>query len=134
MDITQKEPPILRVPASPNTVRVRAIDTTTRMVCNAGTFVEPSIKGHERLNFDTMCFLVDHATDFGTEHVLFDCGARKDYWNSPPSTKKMIGTNIPALEIQYGVDEILTMNGFDLEDLSMDGICLDVFRNQICRY
>jgi len=113
--IKSKPAPELELPSSTKTVRVRAIDTTTRMACDAYAFVQPQIQGHEKLNFKTMCFLIEHEG----EHILFDCGSRKDFWNGSPHTQSMIGGHVPAVEIEYGVDEILTMQGFGLQDLSM---------------
>ncbi|KAF7556590.1 hypothetical protein G7Z17_g1350 [Cylindrodendrum hubeiense] len=109
--------PSLHLPASSTTVRVQAIDTTTRMVCDARAFVQPPLVGHEKLNFKTMCFLLEHTTSSGSEHVLFDCGSRKDFWNGSPQTKRMIEGHVPAVQVDHGVDEILTSAGFDLADL-----------------
>lgn len=117
-DITGRPSPDLCLPASSSTVRVRAVDTTTRMTCDARAFVQPRLEGHEKLNFKTMCFLIDHAGASGTEYLLFDCGSRKDFWNGSPQTKRMIGRHVPAVEIDYGVDEILVAGGFRLADLS----------------
>ena len=105
----------MELPVSSKTVRVQAIDTTTRMSCDANAFVQPQIKNHERLNFKTLCFLLEHDGEF----ILFDCGSRKDFWNSSPQTSKMIGSHVPGLEIKSGVDEILVNQGFDLDNLSM---------------
>ena len=51
------------------------------------------------------------------KRVLFDCGARKDFWNGPPSTMRMIAGHVPGLKVDKGVDEILTDSGFDLNRL-----------------
>jgi hypothetical protein len=119
-DIKPLPSPHLHLPASSKTVRVRAIDTTTRMVCDARAFVQPPIAGHEKLNFKTMCFLLEHTTTSGPEYVLFDCGSRKDFWNGSPQTQRMIGGHVPAVQIDKGVDEILTSTGFNLQDLSKE--------------
>ncbi|CAG9946968.1 unnamed protein product [Clonostachys rosea f. rosea IK726] len=115
--IKAKPIPALELPNSQKIVRVRAIDTTTRMACDARAFVQPQIKGHEKLNFKTMCFLIEHEGKSVTEHILFDCGSRTDFWNGSPQTQRMIGGHVPAVDIKYGVDEILTQGGFDLADL-----------------
>ncbi|RKK10095.1 hypothetical protein BFJ65_g15395 [Fusarium oxysporum f. sp. cepae] len=112
-DIKSEKAPTLELPSSSKTVRVQAIDTTTRMSCDANAFVQPQIKNHERLNFKTLCFLLEHDGEF----ILFDCGSRKDFWNSSPQTSKMIGSHVPGLEIKSGVDEILVNQGFDLDNL-----------------
>lgn len=104
--------------SSSPTVVVRAIDTTARLVCNAEAFVQPLIVGHDKLNMRTMCFLLEHQGPDGLERVLFDCGARKDYWNGSPHSCRMIGGHVPSLEVEMGVDEILVKGGVQLSDLS----------------
>ena len=92
------------------------------MACNAHAFVQPSIPNHTILNLKTMCFLLEHKSEGGSpsEYVLFDCGSRKDYWNGSPKTCSMIANNLVGMQVEYGVDEILTASGFDLSLLSMD--------------
>lgn len=110
--------PALTLPTSGKTVRVRAVDTTALLVCDAGAFVQPLVDGHEKMNMKTMCVMLDHEGPNGMEHVLFDCGARKDFWNGSPQASRMIGGHVPGLDVKYGVDEILQNSGFDLSHLS----------------
>lgn len=117
-EITPLSPPQVLLPASARTVRVRAIDSESKLVCDADAFVQPTIKGHEKLNFTTICFLIEHAGPDGTEHVLFDCGPPKDYWNAAPNLARQIGCFVPGVEVHRSVDEILTDQGFDLVNLS----------------
>lgn len=119
VDLTPQQPPQVALPPSAHTVRVRAIDTESKLVCNANAFVQPPVKGHEKLNLTTMCFLIEHEGPAGTANVLFDCGLRKDFWNTTPNIQRKIGTFVPGIEVTRGVDEILTENGFDLSKLSM---------------
>ncbi|KAF2021157.1 metallo-beta-lactamase superfamily protein [Aaosphaeria arxii CBS 175.79] len=105
----------MNLPTGLNTVRVRAIDTTTEMVCNSEAFVRPVIPGHELLNLKTMCFLIDNEAQ--NKRILFDCGSRKDYWNGPLVTRRMIGSQVPALQVEKGVDEILVEAGVPLNSL-----------------
>ncbi|KGQ05143.1 hypothetical protein BBAD15_g9601 [Beauveria bassiana D1-5] len=109
--------PRVTLPASTSTVTVRAIDAEARMVGNAKLFVQPEIAGHEEINFTTMCFLIEHKTDAGTESILFDCGIRKDFWNAVPWALEHIGTLIADMDVGHGVDEILTEQGFNLSNL-----------------
>lgn len=81
--------PKVALPASASTVLVRAIDTESKMVCNTNAFVQPTIADHEKLNFMTMCFLIEHESEAGTEYVLFDCGLRKDFWNTTPIIQQL---------------------------------------------
>lgn len=120
--ITPRPAPKVTLPASDNIVLVRAIDTESSMVCNADAFVQPTIAGHEKLNFTTMCFLIEHeAESGGTEYILFDCGLRKDFWNATPDTQRMIGSLLTGMDVSRGLDEILVDQGFNLSDLS---VCL----------
>ncbi|OAA58263.1 Beta-lactamase-like protein [Cordyceps fumosorosea ARSEF 2679] len=115
--IPRTAPPVA-LPASNSTVIVRAIDTETKMLGNADAFVQPAIPGHEMLNFTTMCFLLEHRDESGAaEYVLFDCGLRSDVWNTTPDIQHMIKTFIPGMDVNRGVDEILTDNGFNLSNL-----------------
>lgn len=116
--ISPRAAPSISLPASANTVLVRAIDTESKLVCNADAFVQPTMAGHELLNFTTMCFLIEHEGESGPEYVLFDCGLRKDFWNTTPYTQRMIGSFVPGMDVRRGVDEILTDQGFDFADLS----------------
>lgn len=118
MEIPPQTPPDLNIPGSSNTVRVRAIDATTRMVCDAQSFVRPVLQHHEKLNFQTMCFLLEHETPHGMEYVIYDCGARKDLDNSCPQTRKMLEEHVPAVEVEFGVDEILVQGGLELSQIS----------------
>ncbi|KAH6678771.1 beta-lactamase-like protein [Plectosphaerella plurivora] len=114
-------PPDLLPPPHPDdaVVTVRAIDTTTHLVCDATAFVQPPIAGHDRLSMRTLCFLLEHHRPGHAkpELVLFDCGARKDYWAGSPQTCRMIGGHVPSLEVDAGVDEILSRGGVDPGDL-----------------
>ncbi|KAJ4159848.1 uncharacterized protein LMH87_007787 [Akanthomyces muscarius] len=116
--ISARPAPKVILPASDNIVLVRAIDTESKLVCNADAFVQPTITGHEKLNFTTMCFLIEHeAESGGTEYILFDCGLRKDFWNTTPDIQRKIGSFVPGMDVRRGVDEILVDQGFDLSDL-----------------
>ncbi len=119
MDVRPHSPPQLDLPKSSQTVCVRAIDTTTNMVCDSFAFVQPEIPLHKKFNFKTMCFLIEHKNHDKTQNILFDCGARKDFWNGSPQTKRMIGGHVPGLQVDMGVDEVLENGGFDLKSLSM---------------
>lgn len=110
--------PEVVLPDSPHTVIVRAIDAESKLVCNADAFVQPVIAGHEKLNFTIMCFLVEHTDAEGRkQNVLFDCGIRKDFWNTTPTIQAKIGSFVPGVDARRGVDEILTAQGFNLSDL-----------------
>ena len=114
-DIPPIAAPPLQIPPSTSTVRVQAIDTTTNLHCDASAFMRPIIPGHEKLNLPTMCFLLENKSQ--SRFVLFDCGARKDFWNGPPNLKMMIASHTEGVKIEKGVDELLVDSGFDLAKL-----------------
>ncbi|KAG0648079.1 Cytochrome P450 monooxygenase andK [Hyphodiscus hymeniophilus] len=118
-DIPPLEAPPLRIPPSTSTIRVQVIDTTTNLHCDAAAFIRPIIPGHEKLNLPTMCFLLENKAQ--NKFILFDGGARKDFWNGPPKTKLMIGGHTEGVKIEKGVDEVLVDSGFDLAKLAFGG-------------
>lgn len=58
-DLQKKAPPEINLPKSDSTCKVQAINTTTDLLVAAEGFVKPILKGHERLNLPTLCFLLD---------------------------------------------------------------------------
>jgi hypothetical protein len=99
-------------------VTVSAINTTTNIISPSKYFVEPIIKGHEHLQLPTFAFLIQNKKL--NKSILFDAGSRKDWWNFSPANVKAIENAVPALEIEKGVDEILTEGGVGLD--SIEGI------------
>lgn len=122
--------PSASIPPSDHCVRVRAVNTSTRMVCDARAFVRPVMKNHAKLNFPTLCFLLERMTADGPRYVLYDLGSRKDFWNGSPISKSMIGNHVLGLEVEKGVDEILTDQGIELDKLGMS-IQINIFPNLI---
>ncbi|KAJ5208581.1 beta-lactamase-like protein [Penicillium cf. viridicatum] len=104
----------VEVPPSDHCIYVRAMNTTTRMVCDAEAFVQPVIRNHTKLNFPTLCFLLERQTANGIRYILYDLGARKDFWNGTPISKSMIGKHVFSLEVEKGVQDVLRENGVDL--------------------
>jgi glyoxylase-like metal-dependent hydrolase (beta-lactamase superfamily II) len=97
------------LPASTSTVTVRAIDTTTKLLCAVEGFVRPQIPGHSVLNLPTLAFLIEHVSgsDGSKQSILFDCGARKDWWNFAPKIKQRLNLRVRGLHIEKGIDEVL---------------------------
>ena len=64
-----------------------------------------------------MAFLITHPNS--GKKVLFDAGARKDYWNYSPFTAEKFakGVNVKGLRIDRGVDEVLVEAGVELGSL-----------------
>lgn len=118
-EIQPERAPALELPRRSQTDRVKAIDTTTNMNCISDCFVWPPTKGHDELRFTTLCFLIEHQDGSSTKCVLFDLGARKDYWNAAPIAAAMIKSQVPELVIEKGVDEILEESGLPLSMIGM---------------
>ena len=106
----------VEIPKSSNTVRVRMFDTTTNMVVNAGAFVEPVLPGHEHFNLSTVGFLIEHE-ELGKK-VVFDLGAKKDFWNYAPLTRDLIPKVCTGLKVDRNASEILQDAGIDLPSIS----------------
>ncbi|KAI9682839.1 MAG: hypothetical protein M1820_010938, partial [Bogoriella megaspora] len=104
------------IPHSTNTVKVRMFDTTTNMVVNAVSFVEPVREGHEGLSLSTVGFLIEHE---GTgKKVVFDLGAKKDFWNYAPKTRAIIPRICRGLKVDQNASEILRGAGIDLSSIT----------------
>jgi glyoxylase-like metal-dependent hydrolase (beta-lactamase superfamily II) len=74
--------------------------------------VEPRIKGHEYLNLPTYAFYIYHPR-LG-KRILFDMGARKDWWNLTPDVVHAIQTKgVEGMRITSDIDEILSDGGVD---------------------
>ena len=109
--------PELNLPSSStsNVCELWAVDTTTDIVCPSGTLIEPSTRGHEYLNLPTFAFLIHNkALD---KRVLFDNGARKDWWNAPPSMSKSI-YRTAGVRVEKDVCDILAGGGVDPSSIS----------------
>lgn len=108
------------MPSSQETVTVKVIDTTLKMICDSDAFVQPPIGGKSnKMLMKTICFMIENEAQ--GKHVLFDCGSRKDPEKGPPYTQKMLRDHVEWFKVEKGADEILEDGGFDLKDL---GMCL----------
>ncbi|KAL3463702.1 metallo-beta-lactamase superfamily protein [Aspergillus heterothallicus] len=116
-EIIAAVPPELGIPDSSHTVLLQAIDTTLQLYVRAENFLNPIIPGHEAWNCPAMAFLITHP-ETGRK-VLFDAGARKDYWNYSPVTADRFakGVNVKGLRIDMGVHDVLIAAGIDLDSL-----------------
>ena len=106
---------MLEAPTSSSIVRVQMIDTTSTMTIRSESFVKPVVKGHELINVTDVAFLIEHK-DTG-RRVLFDAGARKDYWNMPEVIQTRLGDVIPGLRVDKDVTEVLVDAGVPLQSI-----------------
>jgi hypothetical protein len=102
------------IPKSIETVEVQLINTTTDIVIGSRGFVQPVLPGHEHLHLPTFCFLIQHKAS--SRVVLFDCGARKNWRDLPPSIVDIVAQ--ADIQIEKSVDEILVEGGFELKNLN----------------
>jgi len=112
----EMSPPILDIPTSEYTVRVRMIDPGAVMTVKAELFIKPVQKGHELLNLTCVAFLIEHAPS--GKKVMFDLGVRKDYWNLAPVIQKRLGAAIPSLRVDGDTPAVLQENGISLESIA----------------
>jgi hypothetical protein len=99
--------PPLSLPKSSSLVTLQALDTTLQLYVRSENFLNPVIPGHEVYNCPTMAFLITNQATGRT--ILFDAGARKDYWNYSPLVAGRFskGVNVKGLRIDKGVHEVL---------------------------
>ncbi len=116
----EMSPPILDIPTSEYTVRVRMIDPGAVMTVKAELFIKPVQKGHELLNLTCVAFLIEHAPS--GKKVMFDLGVRKDYWNLAPVIQKRLGAAIPSLRVDGDTPAVLQENGISLESIGRFGL------------
>ncbi|GAO51220.1 hypothetical protein SAICODRAFT_69419 [Saitoella complicata NRRL Y-17804] len=113
--IEPKPHPSLNLPPHGSIVTVKIINTTSDLVCGSDGFIQPVLEGHEVLNLPTFAFLIENETLGKT--ILFDLGARKDWWNLAPSVQKVLKMSIKGCNIRQGIDEILQKGGVPLGEI-----------------
>ncbi|KAG5765643.1 hypothetical protein H9Q72_006288 [Fusarium xylarioides] len=74
--------PNLDLPASPNVVGVRIIDSTVRLRVPMVMFIKKPLAGHEFLECPAYSFLIEHSSG---QTLLFDLALRKDLNSFPPA-------------------------------------------------
>ncbi|KAK7546524.1 beta-lactamase-like protein [Phyllosticta citricarpa] len=105
----------LDIPPSGTAVEISIIDTTTDIVCPAAQFVSSILQGHEAINMPTWAFYIKHPSG---KEILFDLGARKDWWTTTPSALNAIKGSMLGIKVRKGIDEILTEGGVDVNRIS----------------
>jgi glyoxylase-like metal-dependent hydrolase (beta-lactamase superfamily II) len=100
------------LPGDGATCSLSIIDTTCYLTVPADTLVEPTIPGHELMNFPTFSFLIQHETS--GNQFLFDLGCRKDFWNLPEPIAKAIDQRVPGIRVDKSLADILQGGGIDL--------------------
>ncbi|KAL2676500.1 hypothetical protein Neosp_010259 [[Neocosmospora] mangrovei] len=103
------------IPQNEATCTLSIIDTTCSLTVPADTLVEPTIPGHEMMNFPTFSFLITHDTT--RKRLLFDLGCRKDFWNLPEPISKTIDERVPGIKVDNNLADILQQGGINLEQI-----------------
>jgi DNA repair photolyase len=106
----------LDAPKSTNTVRVRMVDTTLKMVLHSISFIEPVIPEHKDMNMTDVAFLIENQKV--KKLAMFDLGVRKDFWNLSPMIQKRLDGLALGLRADKDVPEILRENSISLEHIS----------------
>lgn len=106
---------IIKLPGKGGICTLSIIDTTCYLTVPADTLVEPTIPGHELMNFPTFSFLVSHGAT--KTQLLFDLGCRKDFWNLPDPIAKTIDERVPGIKVEYGLADVLEQGGMDLSQI-----------------
>jgi hypothetical protein len=97
--------PQIQIPASPNILGVRVIDTTLRMHMPVGTMFEPTIKGHTKLASPSYSFLVEN--EQAGRKVLFVLGVQKNWEEQAPVIVDYIKSSGWESQVEKDVAEIL---------------------------
>ncbi|KAL4899194.1 hypothetical protein BDW74DRAFT_189460 [Aspergillus multicolor] len=108
---------MLNIPTSTHTVSVSVIDPGVRLDLPASWFIEPEIKGHERLIVPAYSFLITHPSG---QKLLFDLSVRKDFENLAPELASLLtDPSSPAtLTAPHNVSDVLVENGVRLDEIN----------------
>ncbi|EHA26130.1 hypothetical protein ASPNIDRAFT_36440 [Aspergillus niger ATCC 1015] len=108
----------LDLPQSENTVEVFLIDSQARLDFPAQQFMQPYIKGYDRMKVPSYSFLITHPSG---QRVLFDLSIRSDFHNlAPEFAERCTNTKDSGWKIHapYSVSEVLVKNGVPLEEIN----------------
>lgn len=106
----------METPVSQNTVTVRIIDTTSRIVVPNDS-ADPPIKGNELLDCPSFAFLIEHPSG---RNLLFDLGVRTDFEKLPPPIQQYFQEKKAQITVENDVHGLLVENGIDPK--SIEGI------------
>lgn len=114
-----KAAPPLNIPAG-NAVRVKVIDSTSRIKAPVAFFMGPAIAGHPHLNVPAFSFLIEQKSS--SRKILFDLGLRKDWQSHPPAVQAIISEPGWEMSIEKNVAEILQENGVDVAGGAIEAV------------
>ncbi|KAF2165802.1 hypothetical protein M409DRAFT_24089 [Zasmidium cellare ATCC 36951] len=108
--------PTLSLPKGDSICELSIINTTTEITAPPSYLVQPDIPGHEWMNLPTYAFHIVHKST--NTQLVFDLGARKDWYNSVPHIFDLINGHVPGLRVTKDTHEILSDGGVDINDIS----------------
>lgn len=108
------QPPDLQIPPSTSTVKVRIIDTTSKVAnMPLAPFIAPITPGFTHLTCPAYAFLIEHPSCT----ILFDLGIRKDVENMAPIITAMAAQYHVSISVEKDVRQILEENGVKGESI-----------------
>ncbi|GAD93957.1 hypothetical protein MYCGRDRAFT_67907 [Paecilomyces variotii No. 5] len=114
-----KAAPHLHIPAG-NAIRVRIIDSTSRIKAPVAYFMRPLIEGHDQLMAPAYSFLIEQKSS--SRKILFDLGLRKDWQNHPPAVQSIISGPGWEMSVEKNVAEILQENNVDVAGGAIEAV------------
>lgn len=113
----KRSPPEFHIPASPNTVNIRIIDSTTRIGKLALEFLmEPPMNGMQYMPIiPSWSFLIEHGSG---KKLLFDMGVPKDWRKMAPVVAKSLESHGWDINVDKEVVDILSGHGLAADEIS----------------
>ncbi|KAJ5600954.1 hypothetical protein N7450_002021 [Penicillium hetheringtonii] len=113
----KRSPPEFHIPASPNTVNIRIIDSTTRIGKLALEFLmEPPMNGMQYMPIiPSWSFLIEHGSG---KKLLFDMGVPKEWRKMAPVVVKSLESHGWDINVDKEVIDILSGHGLAADEIS----------------
>lgn len=110
-------PPEFHIPASPNTVNVRIIDSTTRIGKLALEFLMvPPMNGMQYMpTIPSWSFLIEHESG---KQLIFDLGIPKGWRKMAPVVVKSLESHGWDIDVDKEVIDILSDHGLAADEIS----------------
>lgn len=116
--------PNLEFPSSERVVNVSVINSTARIRCPLGFFVQDPLPGHETLNCPAFVFLIEGPQG---KKVLFDLGVRTDKESLPP----VIRSGLAGLQMDAEKDVAKILQAHGISPAEIDSI---IWRSELSQH
>jgi glyoxylase-like metal-dependent hydrolase (beta-lactamase superfamily II) len=113
--IKPQDVPLLGLPEGSESCEISIINTTCDITVPPTLLVEPAIEGHDWMNLPTYSFIIKHKRS--GKQILFDLGARTDWYNHCPPVSDVLKDHVPGMRVQRDVVDILREGGVDAKDI-----------------